>query len=143
MRFLARAAANRAVVAFRDVLEDADLVAHDVFFVFGCDAVDELVEYDLHRTVSLRTRVLVNGRLDDAALHHVDRRRDRVEDDDGEVGALAREQGARGAVGAGGGDEERVGLGMLIEEARRLLVGDHVVVVRLLHAEVAEPRLLF
>ena len=94
------------------ILQDADLIAHDVLVVFRCDAIDEVVEDNLHGALPLLAWVLVEGGLDDALLHHLDRRRDRVEDDHRDVLAPRGEDGA-GGTGTGGrvrdGDDDFAG----------------------------------
>ena len=88
------------------ILQDADLVAHDVLVALRLDAVDEVVEDDQHGSLALLMRVLVDGGLDDALLYHLDRRRDGIEDDHRDVLAPRGEDGAGGTVGTGRDDEE-------------------------------------
>ena len=74
----------RGCLHILQILENANFVFHDAAVLFGLDAIDEVVEDDLHGALPLLLRVLIDGSLDDMLLHHFDCGGDGIKGNDGE-----------------------------------------------------------
>ena len=113
-----------------EILKNPYFILHDVFIACGRDTADNAVVGELHGDLSLTARMLIDGGVDDTALHGTPDGGDDVEGDDGDVvRAFSFDKRLADAVcTAGGSDKEGVHRGMRVEHLKGFLVGMDVIV---------------
>ena len=113
---------------FVRVFQNADFVAHNVFFPFGLDAVYQIIKDHLHGPAPLLAWVLVDGGLNDVLAHHADSGGDGVKYDHHDIAAVFGHDSPGGAVRTGRNDEQRIGFRVFLQELPGFFIGNHVIV---------------
>lgn len=112
------------------ILKNPNFIRHEIFVSCRLDAADETVICELHGDLPLTARVLINGGIDDTAMHGTADRGDDIEGDDSDIiGTSFFDECLTDTVcTARGGNEEGVDLRVLLKHFESAFIRLYVVV---------------